>query len=69
MITAAHLSLLLAADLEGASRALDDFLCSGDMIAVDDGDLFGLRRTHDNVVTYFELGSNAPPMMLPTTAA
>ena len=62
MISGAELSLWLRSETEQKAGAIDDLVTAGDLaITEDDVGGFALIRSHDRVVTMFEIG--ALPML------
>ena len=67
MITPAELGLWLLADPVGHSQSMIDLIDSNDMVIVADGESFGMKRRHNDVISHYETGSALP--LLPLTLA
>jgi hypothetical protein len=59
MMTPAALALWLRASPDEHASAAADLISSGDIVPIVDGDCFGVMRSHDNALTFFELGQRA----------
>jgi hypothetical protein len=67
MISATALSLWMSVDVAERASALADLLRSGDLaIHQDDGDAFGVTRSHSREITIYEIGTTP---ILPTAVA
>ena len=56
MISANTLGLWLRAAPRERTNAMIDLLAAGDLVAIADGDGFGVARSHDDQITRYEIG-------------